>query len=337
MTTTNPDTSRLVGDIGGTHARFAVATAAGELRAVRMVETREYASLQLALNGYLGTLGHAPPRRACLAVAAPVVGDHIAFTNCEWRFSISQLQTAMHFDALAVINDFAAIAHALPALHGNDLLQIGGETRDAAAPQVIIGPGTGCGVAIVVPDGDGSRVISTQGGHASIGAANAEELWLLGDLLRHDAPVSREDLLSGRGLEAIYHSVCRRHGANAASLSASQISDRALIGEDAHCCEALQLFCAFLGTAAGDQALASGALGGVFLAGGIVPRLAEFLRASQFRYRFENHPPMQDYLRPIPVYLIMHANPGLLGAARAWDSAPLAVQLSHPTAIHSQP
>jgi glucokinase len=176
---------RLVGDIGGTHARFGVATADGGLRSVRSIETRAHASLQQALQDYLGTLGEEAPLSACLAVAAPVVGDEVVFTNCAWRFSLSQLQADMRFDSLVVINDFEAIAHALPALHNEDLLRIGGETGDDAAPKVVIGPGTGCGVAVVVPAAEGSCVIATQGGHASIGASNAAESRLLGDLLRH--------------------------------------------------------------------------------------------------------------------------------------------------------
>jgi glucokinase len=219
-------------------------------------------------------------------------------------------------DQLRVINDFEAIAHALPQLRPADLATVGGGEAEMGAPVVVIGPGTGLGVGLRVPAREGAMVVSTEGGHACLGARDETEAALLHELLRSGLYPSRELLISGAGLERLHRLVCG-YGVGERLLEAATIQQRAVEGNDATCVAALQHFCAFLGTAAGDQALGCGARGGVFIAGGIVRRFVPFLRQSAFRSRFEERGPMTHYAQRIPTWVICHDNPGLLGAAHA--------------------
>ena len=218
---------------------------------------------------------------------------------------------------LRVINDFEAIALALPALAADELLQIGGGTAVRGSPMAVLGPGTGLGVAQLIATRDGFQPVSTEGGHASIGPCDEAELQLFATLMRNGQHLCREALLSGPGIERIYWALCLDAGSAYHGYTAAEIQAHAVAGSDATCRAALEHFCAFLGTAAGDQALCCGAQGGVFIAGGIVPRFTEFLRHSRFRARFEAKGPMRDYVSAIPVYVITRENPGMLGAARA--------------------
>jgi glucokinase len=307
---------RLVGDIGGTNARFALAHTDGRLGEQRTLETREHASLAEAVDIYLAGVRDTPPRSACLGIAGPVDGDQVRLTNGNWAFSIGALRAHLKLDALVVINDFEAVAHAVPFLQDADSVRIGGVAAGKQHPMVVLGAGTGFGVALVVPVAGSHRIIATQGGHASIGACDEAESRILNALRHGDMPVSREDVLSGPGLEALYRCICRQRNIACQSLSALDISTRAVAGSDPECCATLDQFCAFLGTAAADQALSCGAKGGVYIAGGIVPSLIAYLQNSRFRIRFDNHRTMREYLAPIPVQVITHPHPGLLGAAR---------------------
>ena len=307
---------RLVADIGGTNARFALADSDGALHDMRSLGTHQHATLLDAARSYLAQCT-GKPRHACFAVAGPVHGDRVSLTNHPWSFSVSDTRAALGLDDLRVINDFEAIAIALPSLAPAGLRQLGGGSPVAGRPKAVLGPGTGLGVAQLIETRAGFEPIATEGGHASIGPSDATELRLLGALLRSGEGVYREALLSGPGLERIYRIICEESGADNPGLRAAEIQARAVDGSNALCTAALEQFCAFLGTAAGDQALCCGAEGGVYLAGGILPRFGAFLESSRFRQRFEDKGPRRDYVRRIPVYLIVAANPGLIGAARA--------------------
>lgn len=307
---------RLVADIGGTHTRFALSRDHAHLEARRTLLTREYASLGAAARSYLQETG-AQPNEACLAVAGPVDGDTVRLTNHGWEFSRLALADELGIERLRVINDFEAIALALPRLGDAALQQIGGGTARSGRPFALLGPGTGLGVAQLVPTSDGFQAVPTEGGHASIGPADESELAIIAALLDAGERISRETLLSGPGLERIHRILCRLRAETGNALSAAQIQERAVAGEDPTCREALEHFCAFLGTAAADQALCCGAQGGVYIAGGIVPRFTDFLRRSRFRNRFEDKGPMSGYVRSIPVYVITHPDPGMFGAALA--------------------
>ena len=311
-----PVPQRLVADIGGTNTRFALAGADGRLHAPLTLATRRFASLADAARAYLEATG-ARPREACIAVAGPVSGDAVRLTNHRWEFSIAALREELALAQLRVINDFEAIALALPALAADELLQIGGGKPVRASPMAVLGPGTGLGVAQLIATRGGFQPVSTEGGHASIGPCNEAELQIFATLMRNGQHLCREALLSGPGIERIYWALCLHAGSAYHGYTAAEIQAHAVAGSDATCRAALEHFCAFLGTAAGDQALCCGAQGGVFIAGGIVPRFTEFLRHSRFRARFEAKGPMRDYVSAIPVYVITRENPGMLGAARA--------------------
>ena len=311
-----PVPQRLVADIGGTNTRFALAGADGRLHAPLTLATRRFASVTDAARAYLEATG-ARPREACIAVAGPVSGDAVRLTNHRWEFSIAALREELALAQLRVINDFEAIALALPALAADELLQIGGGAPVRGRPMAVLGPGTGLGVAQLIATRGSFQPVSTEGGHASIGPCDEAELQLFATLMRNGQHLCREALLSGPGIERIYWALCLNGGGEYHGYSAAEIQAHAVAGSDATCRAALEHFCAFLGTAAGDQALCCGAQGGVFIAGGIVPRFTEFLRYSRFRARFEAKGPMRDYVSAIPVYVITREHPGMLGAARA--------------------
>lgn len=312
----SPAALRLVADVGGTHTRFALAQAGEFLDGPRTLPTRAFASLAEAAHAYLRECG-ARPDEACIAVAGPVDADTVRLTNHDWEFSHRALAAELGVARLGVLNDFEAIALALPHLGATERLAIGGGTARAGKPLVALGPGTGLGVAQLVPTRDGFQAIATEGGHASIGPANAEELRMIAALLEAGEHASRESLLSGPGIERIHRAVCALRAHTCEAQSAAQIQQRAVDGTHPCCRESLEHFCAFLGTAAADQALCCGAQGGVYIAGGIVPRFTDFLRHSRFRARFEDKGPMSAYLRAIPVFVITRSDPGLLGAALA--------------------
>ena len=311
-----PRPQRLVADIGGTNTRFALADAQGRLHAPLTLATRRFDSLADAARSYLESTG-ARPREGCIAVAGPVSGDAVRLTNHRWEFSIAALREGLGLQRLRVINDFEAIALALPALAADELLQIGGGEPVRGSPMAVLGPGTGLGVAQLIATRGGFQPVSTEGGHASIGPCDEAELQILATLMRNGQHLCREALLSGPGIERIYWALCLAAGSAYHGYSAAEIQAHAAAGSDATCRAALEHFCAFLGTAAGDQALCCGAQGGVFIAGGIVPRFTEFLRHSRFRERFEAKGPMREYVSAIPVFVITRENPGMLGAARA--------------------
>lgn len=307
---------RLVADVGGTHTRFALSRGSEFIDAPRTLSTRAFSSLGDAARSYLEQTG-VHPHEACFAVAGPIDADTVRLTNHCWEFSQRALARELGIREFRVINDFEAIALAVPHLADTEVVQIGGDMLRPDRPLAVLGPGTGLGVAQLIPVQGGFRAVPTEGGHASIGPVDHAELQIIATLIDDGIPVSRESLLSGPGIERLYHAVSLIRSGTADSLSAAEIQVRAVAGSDPSCSEALAHFCAFLGTAAADQALCTGAQGGVYIAGGIVPRFTAFLQSSRFRARFETSGPMNGWLRTIPVYVITHHHPGLLGAALA--------------------
>ena len=305
----------LIGDIGGTNCRLALARDGRLLDA--SIATYSYGthpSLVAAIRAYLQAQ-RTQVEVACLAIAGPVTGDAIKFTNNAWHFSIAQTRADLNLGALDVINDFEAIALALPHLRPQQLEQIGGGEPRADSPRVALGSGTGYGSAQVVVCGDAFVALPSEAGHVSLGPATARELTLFSWLLQEGIEITREQLLSGPGLERIYRGLCAIDGASAEPCRAAEIQTRAVAGSDPRCVAALDMFCDLLGSAARDQALGALALGGVYIAGGIVRRFIPFLRAGGFRRRFESSATMRALLEPIPVYVVTEDNPGLVGAA----------------------
>lgn len=321
MPATRP--ARILGDVGGTHTRFAWQDADNApLHDIVTLPTEGYASLAAALAHYLQGLGRDAPPWCSIGIANPITGDHVEMTNGDWSFSISALKRRFGFTRLVIINDFTALALALPDLPRDELKQLGGGAPVAGAPIALIGPGTGLGVSGLLPGAQPGvwRPVHGEGGHVTLAAGNAREAAVIEVLRGRLGHVSAEHAVSGQGLEALHAALMHLAGAAKAEspLSAPEISRRAMRGGDPLCGEALALFCSFLGNVAGNLALTLGARAGVYIGGGIVPRLGDAFTRSPFRTSFESKGRFRSYLEPIPVFVI-HADvsPALLGAARA--------------------
>lgn len=299
----------LLGDVGGTNARFAVLTN-GALGAAAHMVVADYASFCDALAAFLAKQPN-PIRSAVFGVAGIVEGERCALTNSPWVVEAAELNARFGLSDVRIVNDFEAVAWSLPKLARQDLRQLGGGEPKAEAPMLVLGPGTGLGVAAYVPRGQ--LVLHSEGGHTTLPGGSPREDAVIAALRRQFGHVSAERVLSGHGLENLYRAVAALDGVTPPSRSAAEITQAALAGNCPISGAALDLFCALLGEVAGNFALSFCAQGGVFIAGGIVSHLADFLPRSQFRARFEAKGRMSAYVAPIPVYLIRHEDPALLG------------------------
>ena len=306
----------LIGDIGATNARFSLVQPGGGASPPRVYALNDYPSLPDAIEAYLREERPAQkPVQAVLAVASPVTENQVTLTNHPWTFSVKALRAQLGLRRLQVVNDFAANAVAVPHLGAQDVLQVGGGVAIKNAPIGVIGPGTGLGVSAFVPSADGGAMIAGEGGHVTMAPTTAQESVLL-DLMRSRFDhVSAERILSGPGLVNLYNALCELAGTPAASYSADQITNPGIWNADPHTHEATAMFCAMLGTVAGNLALTLGARGGIYISGGIVPRMSAFFAQSEFRPRFEAKGRLSDYVATIPTYLITRQLPVLLGAA----------------------
>ena len=310
----------LVGDVGGTHARFAVVDVAANTpwRVGQRLDLDEaFPTFAAALRTYMQRMSIvAAPAAAVIAVAGPVVDGKASFTNRHWQISEQQLQAAGFKNAL-VINDFSALALAVDVLAGADLRRIGPDLPGVRhAPISIVGAGTGFGVSCLAHSANVAVPIATEGGHIGFAPSDEQEVALLQYLSRQFGRVSVERLLSGPGIENIYRALQVLGGRPALDLSAPEITARAVSG-DADCKGVLASFCAILGAVAGDIALAHGARGGVYLAGGIAIKIQDVLAQSAFRARFEQKGRLSPYVKAIPTQLIVNDDVALIGAARA--------------------
>ena len=305
---------RLLADIGGTNARFALQAGGGKLADIDVLACSDYGTIGDAIADYVERarargLALDGLRHAAIAIATPVEGDVVGMTNHHWRFSIEALRRACGLDTLLVVNDFAALAMALPHLDDAGRRKIGGGEAVAGRPIALVGPGTGLGVSGVVPVDGRWIALPGEGGHASFCPVSPQEIRILEALMEEHGHVSCERLLSGGGLEAIHRVM------QAEQLAAPDITARALNGSSAACRESVDLFCAVLGCVAGNVALTLGAGGGMYIGGGIVPRLGPLLEASPFRRRFEGKGRLQPWLARIPTWLITEDYPALRGVA----------------------
>jgi glucokinase len=322
----SPTYPRLLGDIGGTNARFALLPDATSAPThVATLAAARFATLEDAIEQYLQDHAVQPgqrPRWAAIGIANPVTGDHVRMTNHHWSFSILAVQQRFGWERFAVINDFTALALSLPALQPADLRQVGGDTPVPGAAVGLLGPGTGLGVSgLLWPAGGRQAVpLNGEGGHATLAPCDDRESGVLAVMRRRLGHVSAERAVSGPGLVSLYQAVCELDGVPALDLDSAAVSAQALAGGQPQCREALDLFCSFLGNLAGNLALTLGARGGMYIGGGIVPRLGDAFAASPFRERFEAKGRFRAYLAPIPVFVIQASvSPALLGAARALE------------------
>lgn len=310
----------LVGDVGGTNARFAIVeideTAPWRVHS-RFDIVTDHPTFTAALKDYFERSGAASvPPVAAIAVAGPVIDGRARFTNRRWDISEQELGE-FGFEHALLINDFGALAIAAEELGKNDLCTIGPDFAGIeGAPISILGPGTGFGVALLARAGGRRVPIATEGGHIGFAPGDDREAALLQSLRRQYGRVSVERILSGPGLESVYAALRQLDGRGGPDLAAPQISAGAASG-DAACVATLSMFCAIFGAVAGDLALAHGARGGVYLAGGIAQKIQAFLAQSEFRSRFEDKGRLSPYVQKIPTRLIMNDDAALLGAARA--------------------
>jgi glucokinase len=312
------DLPRLVADIGGTNARFAMffdnaATLANE----RSMSCDRYAGPVESIKAYLKETNAPRPREIAMAVATAVTGDQIKLTNSHWNFSVEETRQALKLDRLLMLNDFTALALSLPHLTAQQQRQVGGGSSAANAAIALIGAGTGLGVSGLLPSKDGWVPIEGEGGHVSFSPANPREMEILRIVWREFSHVSAERLISGIGLDPLYRAIAELEGKSGPAPTPAAITDRALRGNDDLCLDVMNTFCALLGTAAANLAVTLGARGGVFIGGGIVPRLGEFFDRSPFRERFEAKGRFSDYLKNIPTKVILAEYPALTGAAHA--------------------
>lgn len=303
----------LIGDIGATNARFALVEAGGAITRVRALACEDFPTVEAAIAAYLAEEPAVSPGEAALAVASPIGGDRVALTNHPWAFSIAAVQRRFGLSRLAVVNDFTANALALPDLPADKRLAIGGGAPVPGTPIAVLGPGTGLGVSGVVPGPSGWIPLTGEGGHVTLAAGDERESQVI-DRLRHRFDhVSAERVLSGQGLVNLYQTLGEIGGVRTASLAPAQITDPAVGDADPLARAAYAMFCAMLGSVAGDLALTLGARGGVHIAGGIVPRLGPRLAETEFRERFEAKGRFRSYLAAIPTYIVMDPVPAFRG------------------------
>ena len=337
MTGSNSLYPKLVADLGGTNIRFAICHGLSDasdegiiLDDIQQFSLRDYQGLKHLITFYLSQCqaveGIDQLQSCCFAVAGPMLDGVVKMTNYNWEVSAEKLNDILGIDNATIINDFAAIAYSVPFLTSKQLLTIGGGKSDPRSPISVFGPGTGLGAALLIPDAEQNsyRVIPTEGGHAALSARSDLELAAFEYWRNKGCRINREFFISGNGIERLFEAIiAKQRGIDSVDeidvLSAAEIQQRACGDGDSEldqsCRMALDAFCTLLGSAAGDQALCTGATGGLILAGGILPKLVDFLLASNFRRRFESKGPMSTYNQSISTQLILAEQPGLIGAA----------------------
>lgn len=312
---------RLLGDVGGTNARFALVRSPGAgITDIRSLACADFAGPAEAIRHFLDEAGCGTPRRAAIGIANPITGDWLKVTNNHWAFSIEALRQTLGLDRLHFVNDFTALALALPYLGADEVRQIGAGVAKAGEPIGVIGPGTGLGVSGLLPAGGGWVALGGEGGHVSLSPQTEEEMAVTTYLLAEFGHVSAERILSGPGLGCLYTALASVRGLTQPARNEREITEAALETQDAFCVDTLNMFCALLGSTAGNLALTLGARGGIYIGGGIVPRLGCFFDRSPFRERFEAKGRFRNYLLAIPSLLITARMPALTGAAAVLDN-----------------
>ena len=307
----------VVADIGGTHARFARLTPQGDPGPVATLSTRAFKGVAEALEAFLKQDGGPRPDRLALAVAAPVLDNEVALTNASLQFSIPDLKARLNLAVLAVVNDYEALALALPRLTAGDrecLGPPGGEVR-GDAPMAVLGPGTGLGMAGLMPVGARWYPVTSECGYIGLSPLTDAEMAVFRVLRDRYGRVSAERVLSGPGLVDLYGALAFLDNRQADLVTPEAIIAAAQNGSDRMALDTLGMFCDLLGGLAGDVALLFLARGGVYLAGGILPRIVDILKASRFRERFEDKGRGNHVVASIPTCLITHAYPTMLGCA----------------------
>jgi glucokinase len=309
--------TRLVADVGGTNTRLALFDPlTQELRARRNYVNREHRQLEDIIEAWLSELAEPLPKDCCLAVAAPPpFDDRVTLLNIDWSFSLHNLAERFRFSRLRCINDFESNAYALPLLADQYLTTLHPGVVTGGGKLATLGPGTGLGGSTLDMAASVPIACASEPGHMGLAAATELELALFGYLQARYGEVYAELLLSGPGLQRLCQSLAHIRGQEMPALTPEEISARALADQCELCKLALNTFCALLGSISGDFVLANGAYGGLYLAGGVIPHMIEFLQASTFVQRFQEKGKMRDHLARVPLYIISGETTGLLGAA----------------------
>jgi glucokinase len=298
------DGPRLLADIGATHARFALQIGPGTYRSVRVLRCDEFDGIVPLLRFYLSEHEDVRLHHAALALANPVDGDYVRMTNRPWAFSTDAVRRELGLATLLIVNDFTALAMAIPGLKAEHLMQVGPGKPVPHAVLGVLGPGTGLGVSGGIPTVDGFVTLGSEGGHVNFAPSDEREFAILQMAWREWTHVSNERLISGPGMEIIHRALAARNGVDAPARDSAAIIAAALDGKDPLCLEVLECFCGMLGGAAANLAVTLGAFGGIFIGGGIVPRLGEWFKSSPFRARFEAKGRFSGYIADIPTYVI---------------------------------
>ena len=310
---------RLIADIGGTNARFALLTDGSDIPCHEQVLAgRDYPDIVTAIETYLSRVGGSRPQTAAIAIANPITGDWIKMTNHSWAFSIEQTRRQLGLDQFLVLNDFTALAMSLPWLSSSDFRQVGSGKSVRHGPIGVLGPGTGLGVSGLIHAGDRWIPLQGEGGHCSVSPTTVREAEILNLLWQRFDHVSTERLVSGMGLQNLHAAISELAGREPEALTPAEIALRGQRDNDPIAAEALATFCALLGTAAGNLALTLGATGGIYIGGGIVPRLGAYFDSSPFRDRFEAKGRFRNYLAAVPTFVIQAGNPAFLGVAKVF-------------------
>ena len=322
----------ILGDIGGTNTRLALAESpSSKLLHIQYFENKDFEHLDQIISKYLNALDLGTPgsvENAAIAVAGPIKGDQIELTNVNFGFSQVEYKQKFGFNRLNIINDFTALAYSLPHMTEDDLIQVGGGKIEENANKLVIGPGTGMGMAALIPcdisDADGGsyihwQPIPSEAGHSTYSPNTEREFQLVRALRKQFYRVSVERLISGVGIKTIYDTLAKIDGTAINDLTPSQISKLALDAEDDLAVEALNLFCNILGRTAGDHCLHFSAFGGVYIAGGIIPKILPFFLKSDFRRIFEKKGRMAELTKNVATNIITHKYPALIGALASLD------------------
>ena len=313
----------IVADIGGTNARFGLVVKSDPLNDKFVIlqqqkfPSGQFENIEQATQHYIDSLNGEKISGACLAVAGPITGDNVRLTNLNWAFSINDVKRTLKLPKLKVLNDFAAYAFATPHVQPEHLLSLNEGQAIDGCPIAIVGPGTGFGVAALVPQANRWNVLPTEGGHITLAAKTPLQASVISALSHEFSHISVERVLSGPGLRNLYKALAKVENLDIIPLRSSEISAKALVDDSSLEYRTLRLFCAWLGQTCGDLALTLGARGGIYLGGGVLLKFIDFLLESEFMNCFFAKGQMQEYLHQMPVKLVTEGNSALLGAA-AW-------------------
>jgi glucokinase len=310
---TNNVGSRFVADVGGTNIRLALVQN-GRIATIKKYLCKDFEHIDDAILHFQNDINHSAFQAGCIAIACPINDDLVKMTNHTWEFSTSALKSHLALEHLYVINDFTAVAHSLPNLNHNQLIQIGGGSAKENGNIAVFGPGTGLGVEHLTWANSAWHTLDGEGGHVDFAPTEDDDLIIWRYLMKKFGRASAEEVLSGRGIVNIYSAFCQDQGVQVTLTEPSQITSAGLNNSDPMARKTIDQFCKVMGSFAGNIALNLCTTGGVFIGGGVTSKLQDYFIQSSFRQKFEAKGDFAHYVKAIPTYLINEPDHGLLGA-----------------------